>query len=225
MKKITVWLLTLAFAATMLAGCGSKTDTTDTTETTEATSAADETSDGAADTADTSEDGELLTGLHHVTIDVQDYGTIYLELDADTAPISVTNFINLANEGFYDGLTFHRIISGFMIQGGDPNGNGTGGSEKTIKGEFSANGVENDISHVRGVISMARANDPDSGSSQFFIVHEDSTFLDGQYAAFGHVTDGMDVVDAICEAVPVQDNNGTVAAADQPVITAVTVVD
>ena len=225
MKKITVWLLTLAFAATMLAGCGSKTDTTDTTETTEATSAADETSDGAADTADTSEDGELLTGLHHVTIDVQDYGTISLELDADTAPISVTNFINLANEGFYDGLTFHRIISGFMIQGGDPNGNGTGGSEKTIKGEFSANGVENDISHVRGVISMARANDPDSGSSQFFIVHEDSTFLDGLYAAFGHVTDGMDVVDAICEAVPVQDNNGTVAAADQPVITAVTVVD
>lgn len=225
MKKITVWLLTLAFAATMLAGCGSKTDTTDTTETTEATSAADETSDGAADTADTSEDGELLTGLHHVTIDVQDYGTISLELDADTAPISVTNFINLANEGFYDGLTFHRIISGFMIQGGDPNGNGTGGSEKTIKGEFSANGVENDISHVRGVISMARANDPDSGSSQFFIVHEDSTFLDGQYAAFGHVTDGMNVVDAICEAVPVQDNNGTVAAADQPVITAVTVVD
>ena len=225
MKKITVWLLTLAFAGTMLAGCGSKTDTTDTTETTEETSAADETSDGAADTADTSEDGELLTGLHHVTIDVQDYGTISLELDADTAPISVTNFINLANEGFYDGLTFHRIISGFMIQGGDPNGNGTGGSEKTIKGEFSANGVENDISHVRGVISMARANDPDSGSSQFFIVHEDSTFLDGQYAAFGHVTDGMDVVDAICEAVPVQDNNGTVAAADQPVITAVTVVD
>lgn len=225
MKKITVWLLTLAFAATMLAGCGSKTDTMDTTETTEETSAADETSDGAADTADTSENEELLTGLHHVTIDVQDYGTISLELDADTAPISVTNFINLANEGFYDGLTFHRIISGFMIQGGDPNGNGTGGSEKTIKGEFSANGVENDISHVRGVISMARANDPDSGSSQFFIVHEDSTFLDGQYAAFGHVTDGMDVIDAICEAVPVQDNNGTVAAADQPVITAVTVVD
>lgn len=225
MKKITVWLLTLAFAATMLAGCGSKTDTTDTTETTEATSTADETSDGAADTTDTSEDEELLTGLHHVTIDVQDYGTISLELDADTAPISVTNFINLANEGFYDGLTFHRIISGFMIQGGDPNGNGTGGSEKTIKGEFSANGVENDISHVRGVISMARANDPDSGSSQFFIVHEDSTSLDGQYAAFGHVTEGMDVVDAICEAVPVQDKNGTVAAADQPVITAVTVVD
>ena len=225
MKKITVWLLTLAFAATMLAGCGSKTDTTDTTETTEATSADDETSDGAADTADTSENEELLTGLHHVTIDVQDYGTISLELDADTAPISVTNFINLANEGFYDGLTFHRIISGFMIQGGDPNGNGTGGSDQTIKGEFSENGVENDISHVRGTISMARANDPDSASSQFFIVHEDSTFLDGQYAAFGHVTDGMDVADAICENTPVQDNNGTVKADDQPVITSVTVID
>ena len=218
MKKVTVWLLTLSLAAAMLTGCGSKNDTTDTTETTaEETSASDETSEEASDTADTAENEELLTGTHHVTIDVQDYGTISLELDADTAPISVTNFINLANEGFYDGLTFHRIISGFMIQGGDPNGNGTGGSDKTIKGEFSANGVENDISHVRGTISMARANNPDSGSSQFFIVHEDSTFLDGQYAAFGHVTDGMDVVDAICEAVPVQDNNGTVAAADQPV--------
>ena len=225
MKKITVWLLTLAFAATMLAGCGSKTDTTDTTETTEETSAADETSDGAADTADTSEDVELLTGLHHVTIDVQDYGTISLELDADTAPISVTNFINLANEGFYDGLTFHRIISGFMIQGGDPNGNGTGGSEKTIKGEFSANGVENDISHVRGVISMARANDPDSGSSQFFIVHEDSTFLDGDYAAFGKVTEGMDIVDEICKNANPTDDNGTIKADKQPVIDSIQITD
>ena len=225
MKKMTVWLLTLAFAATMLAGCGSKTDTTDTTETTEETSAADETSDGAADTADTSEDGELLTGLHHVTIDVQDYGTISLELDADTAPISVTNFINLANEGFYDGLTFHRIISGFMIQGGDPNGNGTGGSEKTIKGEFSANGVENDISHVRGVISMARANDPDSGSSQFFIVHEDSTFLDGDYAAFGKVTEGMDIVDEICKNANPTDDNGTIKADEQPVIDSIQITD
>ena len=133
--------------------------------------------------------------------------------------------MNLAKEGFYDGLTFHRIISGFMIQGGDPKGNGTGGSDTTIKGEFSENGVENNIFHVRGAISMARANDPDSASSQFFIVHEDSTFLDGQYAAFGHVTDGMDVVDAICENTPVQDNNGTVKAADQPVITSITVID
>ena len=225
MKKITVWLLTLAFAATMLAGCGSKTDTTDTTETPEATSAADETSDGAADTADTSEDGELLTGLHHVTIDVQDYGTISLELDADTAPISVTNFINLANEGFYDGLTFHRIISGFMIQGGDPNGNGPGGSEKTIKGEFSANGVENDISHVRGTISMARSTDPDSASSQFFIVQSDSTFLDGDYAAFGKVTEGMDIVDEICKNANPTDDNGTVKADEQPVIDSIQITD
>ena len=124
-------------------------------------------------------------------------GRVLVELIPVAAPNHAERIRTLANQGFYDGLTFHRIISGFMIQGGDPNGNGTGGSEKTIKGEFSANGVENDISHVRGVISMARANDPDSGSSQFFIVHEDSTFLDGQYAAFGHVTDGMDVVDAI----------------------------
>ena len=164
-------------------------------------------------------------GKHHVEIQVKNYGTIKVELDGDTAPITVANFLKLAQNGFYDGLTFHRIIDGFMIQGGDPKGNGTGGSDQTIKGEFSENGVENDISHVRGTISMARANDPDSASSQFFIVHEDSTFLDGQYAAFGHVTDGMDVVDAICENTPVQDNNGTVKADDQPVITSVTVID
>lgn len=214
MKKLTALFLSVVMCSALLAGCGSsKSDSTAASDTSETT------------TEETTEDTELLTGLHHVTIDVQDYGTISLELDADTAPISVTNFINLAKDGFYDGLTFHRIISGFMIQGGDPKGNGTGGSDQTIKGEFSENGVENNISHVRGTISMARANDPDSASSQFFIVHEDSTFLDGQYAAFGHVTDGMDVVDAICENTPVQDNNGTVKAADQPVITSVTVID
>ena len=219
MKKLTALFLSVAMCGTLLAGCGSsKSDEAQASDTNETT--AEETTDASSE-----EDTELLTGLHHVTIDVKDYGTISLELDADTAPISVTNFINLAKDGFYDGLTFHRIISGFMIQGGDPKGNGTGGSEKTIKGEFSENGVENDISHVRGTISMARANDPDSASSQFFIVHEDSTFLDGQYAAFGHVTDGMDVVDAICENTPVQDNNGTVKADDQPVITSVTVID
>ena len=131
---------------------------------------------------DSSASGELLSGKHHVEIEVQDYGTIEVELDADAAPITTTNFINLAQSGFYDGLTFHRIISGFMIQGGDPLGNGTGGSEETIKGEFSSNGVENDLSHTRGAISMARSSDPDSASSQFFIVHEDSTYLDGDYA-------------------------------------------
>ena len=170
-------------------------------------------------------DGELLSGIHHAEIQVEDYGTIKVELDADTAPITVTNFVNLANEGFYDGLTFHRIISGFMIQGGDPNGDGTGGSEETITGEFSSNGVENDISHERGVISMARAQDPDSASSQFFIMHQDTTSLDGEYAAFGHVTEGMEVVDAICEDTPVQDGNGTVLPEDQPVITSIEVTD
>ena len=157
--------------------------------------------------------------------DLVEFATIELELDPDTAPVSVTNFIRLAGDGFYDGLTFHRIISGFMIQGGDPKGNGTGGSDQTIKGEFSENGVENDISHVRGVISMARSNNPDSASSQFFIVHEDSLFLDGNYAAFGHVTEGMDVVDKICEDTPVQDDNGTVDKDDQPVITSVRMID
>ena len=219
MKKLTALFLSVAMCGTLLAGCGSsKSDEAQAPDMNETT--AEETTDASSE-----KDTELLTGLHRVTIDVKDYGTISLELDADTAPISVTNFINLAKDGFYDGLTFHRIISGFMIQGGDPKGNGTGGSDQTIKGEFSENGVENDISHVRGTISMARANDPDSASSQFFIVHEDSTFLDGQYAAFGHVTDGMDVVDAICENTPVQDNNGTVKADDQPVITSVTVID
>ena len=172
-----------------------------------------------------SSNGDLLTGIHHAEIQVEDYGTIKLELDADTAPITVTNFVNLANEGFYDGLTFHRIINGFMIQGGDPNGDGTGGAEETITGEFSSNGVENDISHERGVISMARAQDPDSASSQFFIMHQDTTSLDGDYAAFGHVTEGMEVVDAICENTPVQDSNGTVLPDDQPVITSIEVTD
>lgn len=164
-------------------------------------------------------------GLHHVEIDVENYGTIAVELDADTAPISVENFCTLAEDGFYDGLTFHRIISGFMIQGGDPNGDGTGGSDKTIKGEFSDNGVENDISHVRGTISMARSSENDSASSQFFIVHEDSTFLDGQYAGFGHVTEGMEIVDAICQDTHVEDGNGTVAWWNQPKITEIRVID
>lgn len=165
------------------------------------------------------------SGLHHVEIDVQDYGVIAVELDADTAPISVENFCTLAEDDFYNGLTFHRIMDGFMIQGGDPDGNGNGGSDKTIKGEFSANGVENNISHVRGTISMARANDPDSASSQFFIVQTDSTFLDGQYAGFGHVTSGMEIVDQICADTPVEDNNGTVLWMYQPVISEIRVID
>lgn len=165
---------------------------------------------------------ELLSGTHHAEIQVKDYGTITVELDADTAPITVTNFVNLAKDGFYDNLTFHRIMDGFMIQGGDPNGDGTGGADQTIKGEFSSNGVENEISHTRGTISMARAQDPDSASSQFFIVQEDSDYLDGNYAAFGHVTSGMEIVDQICKDVPVEDDNGTVKAENQPVIEKIT---
>ena len=165
------------------------------------------------------------TGKHHAEIVVKNYGTIALELDADVAPITVENFANLVNEGFYNGLTFHRIISGFMIQGGDPLGNGTGGSSKTIKGEFASNGVKNSISHVRGTISMARSSMPNSASSQFFIVHQDSTFLDGQYAAFGTVTSGMEVVDKICADTAVEDDNGTVAKNNQPVIEKITMID
>ena len=164
-------------------------------------------------------------GKHHSEIQVKDDGTIKAELDGDAAPITVANFLKLAESGFYDGLTFHRIIDGFMIQGGDPKGNGTGGADKTIKGEFSQNGVENKLSHVRGTLSMARSQDMDSASSQFFIVQSDCTYLDGQYAAFGTVTEGMELVDKICKDTPVQDNNGTVSAADQPVIESIKVID
>lgn len=165
------------------------------------------------------------TGKHHAEMIVKDYGTIEIELDADIAPITVANFAKLVNEGFYDGLTFHRIISGFMIQGGDPLGNGTGGSKDTIKGEFLANGVNNTISHKRGVISMARSSAYNSASSQFFIVHENSTFLDGQYAGFGYVTSGMEIVDKICEDINVEDNNGTVLKENQPVIEKISMID
>lgn len=172
-----------------------------------------------------SSDEETLTGKHHAEIVVQDYGTIKVELDADQAPITVQNFIDLANSGFYDGLTFHRIIEGFMIQGGDPNGDGTGGSGHTIRGEFTQNGVNNTLSHTRGAISMARSSAMNSASSQFFIVHEDSTYLDGSYAVFGYVTEGMDVVDAIATSVTAEDSNGTVAKESQPVIEKITIID
>ena len=132
-----------------------------------------------------------------IKIEVKGFGTVMVELDKEAAPKTVENFEKLVSEGFYDGLTFHRIIKGFMIQGGDPLGNGTGDSKVKIPGEFKSNGWDNPISHKRGVISMARAQSPNSASCQFFIVHEDSEFLDGDYAAFGHVTEGMDVVDAI----------------------------
>ena len=207
MKK----LLAVCAAAVLLlslAACG-KTDTDTITD-----SKADK---PAAETAG--------VGTHHAEIDIQDYGTITVELDGDAAPITVQNFMDLANDGFYDGLTFHRIISGFMIQGGDPLGNGTGGSENKIKGEFSANDVDNPLKHTRGVLSMARSSAYNSASSQFFIMHADATHLDGQYAAFGKVLSGMEIVDAICENTPVTDGNGTVAKENQPVITSIRMID
>ncbi len=168
---------------------------------------------------------ENTDGLRHAEITVKDYGTILLELDENQAPITVANFIRLAQEGFYDGLTFHRIIDGFMIQGGDPLGNGTGGAEETIKGEFAANGVDNTISHLKGVISMARASDFNSASSQFFIMVADGTYLDGQYAAFGRVTEGIEIVEQIAKDARPVDRNGTIPKAEQPVITGIVITD
>ena len=160
---------------------------------------------------------------YYADIAIKDYGTITVELDSAAAPITVQNFVELAKSGFYNGLTFHRIMEGFMMQGGDPEGNGTGGSDKDITGEFASNGWNNPISHKRGVISMARSNDPNSASSQFFIMHQDATYLDGNYAAFGKVTSGMDVVDKICTTAKPTDSNGTIPAAEQPVIESITI--
>lgn len=244
MKK-WICVCAAALAVTMLAGCngtgGSETAKVETKVQTEAASeekkqadetvtqkAADEANEEKsteATKADNSEELKAAAGKHHVTINVKDYGTIQVELDGDTAPITVANFLKLAGEGFYDGLTFHRIISGFMIQGGDPQGTGMGGSGEEIQGEFANNGVENPLSHTRGAISMARSMNMNSASSQFFIVHQDSTYLDGDYACFGYVTQGMEVVDAICEATQVEDGNGTVAKDNQPVIESIKVVD
>lgn len=159
----------------------------------------------------------------YADIEIEDYGTVTISLDRSAAPETVGNFISLAESGFYDGLTFHRIIEGFMMQGGDPEGTGFGGSETTITGEFASNGHDNPLSHVRGTVSMARANDPNSASSQFFIVHEDSTFLDGSYAAFGTVTSGMEIVDRICAGAEPIDGNGMIAPEAQPVMTSVTI--
>ncbi len=164
-------------------------------------------------------------GNPKIEISIKNYGIIQLELDPSQAPITVENFVSLVKSGFYNGLTFHRIIKGFMIQGGDPLGNGTGGSDKEIKGEFASNGVQNNIKHLRGTISMARSSFPDSASSQFFIMHDDAPHLDGDYAAFGHVTSGIEVVDKICDNTPVQDRNGTVLKANQPVIEYIKVIE
>ena len=159
---------------------------------------------------------------HKATIVIKDYGTIELELYGNVAPITVDNFVKLAGQGFYDGLTFHRIIKNFMMQGGDPKADGTGDSGTDITGEFSANAIKNNILHKRGVISMARGNQYNSGSCQFFIMHKDYPSLDGQYAAFGRVTSGIEVVDAICESITAGEN-GAVEKENQPIITSITV--
>lgn len=208
MKRFIALILIAVFACTLFVGCDK-----------------DESSGADGSTADknesiTVEDGKTYYGV----IDIKDYGKITVKLDPEQAPITVQNFIDLAQSGFYDGLTFHRIISGFMIQGGDPKGNGTGGSSKNIVGEFTSNGHNNTISHKRGVISMARSSMPNSASSQFFIMHNDSPHLDGQYAAFGCVTEGIEVVDAICKAAKPVDNNGTILKADQPIIKSVRII-
>lgn len=162
---------------------------------------------------------DYLKGKYNIEIKIKDYGVIDATLDADNTPITVTNFIDLVKSGYYNGLKFHRIINGFMMQGGE------GESRKTIKGEFSSNGINNKISHVRGTISMARSSAPDSASTQFFIVQSDSTYLDGNYAAFGTVTKGMDVVDKVCEFAIVEDDNGTVSEENQPIIEYIKVID
>ena len=167
---------------------------------------------------------DLLKGKHYVEIVVKNYGKIELELDADKAPITVTHFINLVNDKFYDGLTFHRIIEGFMIQGGGYDINGNRKVTDTIKGEFESNGVKNDILHKRGVISMARTKVKDSGSSQFFIVHQDYPSLDGEYAAFGHVISGMEVVDKIVNNSNPIDNNGSISLEERPIIESIRVI-
>lgn len=171
------------------------------------------------------EKDEKLKGTHNAVITVKDYGDIKLELYGDIAPITVANFVKLVNDGFYDGLTFHRAIEDFMIQGGDPDGNGTGHSDQSIFGEFTLNGFENNLSHTRGVISMARSTDYNSASCQFFIVHGDSPHLDGGYAAFGKVTQGMEIIDQMMTDLTPAGYNGMVDADSQPIIEKIRMVD
>ena len=247
-KKLIGILAACTLGTVLLAGCGGKTTSAtagkDAAAKSEAAAAEEtgsqkETAENGTEneagqvelTAEKSENAEAMQKqfdgdeFHHIEIEIANYGTIKLELDATQAPVTVENFMTLAKDGFYDGLTFHRIIDGFMIQGGDPNGNGTGGSGKNIKGEFAANGVENKIPHKEGVISMARATQPDSASCQFFIMVEDYQSLDGQYAAFGWVTEGQNIVDQIAKDAKPTDNNGSIRREEQPVITKITVID
>ena len=217
-------ILSAALVMLLALGCAACGGTAPTAEEPQTAPAASEAAPAAAPEAAPAAPKQE-SGLHHVQISIRDYGTVTLELDASAAPITVQNFLDLAGSGFYDGLTFHRIMDGFMIQGGDPDGNGTGGSGTNIKGEFAVNGWDNPISHRKGVISMARARSYDSASSQFFICVADADFLDGQYAAFGHVTEGMEIVEQIARDARPIDNNGTVPRDQQPVIESITVID
>ena len=222
-----VALVCVAVLIAIFAGSNSGNTTTSNDDDYYETSGSDDTTDGTEDAG--SGDVDSAGGLdplltYYADIEIENYGTITVELDQEAAPITVENFISLADSGFYDGLTFHRIIEGFMMQGGCPEGTGYGGSDEEIYGEFAENGYDNPLSHTRGAISMARSDAYDSASSQFFIVHEDSIeSLDGKYAAFGYVTEGMDIVDAICESAEPTDGNGSIAAEDQPVITSITI--
>ena len=198
--KVLLTVMLLALVVSAFAGCGSS-----------------EKGDGKT--------LENAVATHIATIEVEGYGVITAELYGKSAPKTVANFVSLAQSGFYDGLTFHRIYAGFMIQGGDPKANGTGSSDKKITGEFISNGFENNLLHKRGVLSMARSKANDSASCQFFIMHQDAPHLDGDYAAFGFVTQGMEIVDAICADAQPIDGNGMVAYEQQPVIKSITVTE
>ena len=222
-KKLIALLCTVSLLF-CFAGCGSEN------ETNPADLESGINSSGQSEPSGEPAEGGI--GTHHAVITVKDMGEIKLELYGDTAPVTVQNFIDLANAKFYDGLTFHRVDKGFMIQGGDPNGNGTGGSGKEIKGEFTENGFNNPISHTRGVISMARAGNPyndapyyNTASSQFFIMHEDTPAIDGKYAAFGKVTEGMAIVDKIANTPVTDAASGAVAKENQPIIESIRITD
>ena len=204
----TAKIMTAFLLASLLAGCAQKTQTTSQTDT-----AAEKPQE-----TEKAETQDLIEETVSVEMEVENYGTILLELDGKAAPVTVTNFVNLVNDKFYDGITFHRIMDGFMIQGGDPTGTGYNGSGTTITGEFAQNGYDNPISHTAGTISMARSGDPNSASSQFFICVADDQFLDGSYAAFGHVIEGMDVCLKIASDAKPVDDNGTIKPEEQPVI-------
>jgi peptidyl-prolyl cis-trans isomerase B (cyclophilin B) len=204
-------------AALSLAGCAARSA--------QSSSSVATSSDESQDASDEAS-GPCGSGVHHATIEAEGYGAMQVSLNASVAPITVANFAGLVEQGFYDGLAFHRVVRDFMIQGGDPAGDSTGGSGTTIKGEFSANGVENSIAHVRGTLSMARGQGYDSASSQFFIVQKGYPSLNGNYAAFGHVTDGMDIVDAVVDATADKgDSNGLLPQDVQPRIASIRMAD